>query len=118
MGPVLIAISAWCLALWSPAAHAQPTTGPATTRAAVTIAAGDELNVLLGELVGEQSERVVAVDRQGKLKLPLLDAIHVAGMTVSEAETCIANAYITGRILAHPIVEITKRAPSSTQPTP
>jgi hypothetical protein len=55
---------------------------------------------------------------QGKLNLPLLDAINVAGMTVSEAETCIADAYIKDNLLAHPIVEITTPAGPSTPPKP
>lgn len=115
---VLITISALTLGTGSPTTNAGPASQPATTRPIARIAAGDQLDIVLGELIGEQSERTLVVDQQGKVKLPLLESIRIAGMTVAEAEQWIANAYIREKILTHPVVEIRTPANPSTRPQP
>ena len=46
------------------------------------------------------------VDARGKVNLPLLGEIAIGGMTVTEAQTAVENAYKEGRFLRNPQVTI------------
>ncbi|MDB6116017.1 MAG: Polysaccharide biosynthesis/export protein [Lacunisphaera sp.] len=46
------------------------------------------------------------VDARGKVNLPLLGEIAIGGMTVTEAQTAVENAYKDGRFLRNPQVTI------------
>lgn len=46
------------------------------------------------------------VDARGRVNLPLLGEISIGGMTVTEAQTAIENAYKDGRFLRNPQVTI------------
>ncbi|CAM2861488.1 polysaccharide biosynthesis/export family protein [Rariglobus hedericola] len=50
------------------------------------------------------------VDSKGNINLPLVSEVHVAGLTVSEAQKAVENAYRDGRYLRSPQVTINVEA--------
>lgn len=77
-----------------------PSTSPAyvltnTDRVSVTIYQEDDLS------------RISRIDAQGRINLPLVGEVTVAGLRVAEAEEIIAKAYQEGRFLRAPRVTIT-----------
>jgi len=49
---------------------------------------------------------ITRVDATGNVNLPLIGDIHLAGLTVEQAQKAVAAAYIDGRYLRHPQVTI------------
>jgi polysaccharide export outer membrane protein len=112
IGPFLhrtILMIVGCLALVSPLSAASTPAGPAPAEAPKTvayrIAPSDKLSVsVIGET--ELNAANKRVDASGNINLALVLDVHVAGLTVSEAQTAIENAYKDGRILRNPQVSI------------
>lgn len=50
--------------------------------------------------------KVVRIDSQGRVNLPLVNEVPIAGLTVSDAQKAIETAYQNGRFLRHPRVTI------------
>lgn len=76
------------------------TTSPAyvltnTDRISVTIYLEDDLS------------RIARIDSQGRINLPLVGEVAVAGLRVSDAQAAIERAYVEGRYLRAPRVTIT-----------
>jgi polysaccharide biosynthesis/export protein len=53
------------------------------------------------------------VDSKGNINLPLVSEVHVAGLTVSQAQKAVENAYRKGRYLRNPQVTINVEAYAS-----
>jgi polysaccharide export outer membrane protein len=55
----------------------------------------------------EELSRVARIDSQGRINLPLVGEVAIAGLKVGDAEAAIARAYQDGRYLRAPRVTIT-----------
>jgi polysaccharide biosynthesis/export protein len=54
----------------------------------------------------KELSKIVRIDSQGKINLPLVGEVSVAGLKVAEAQATIENAYRDGRFLRAPRVTI------------
>lgn len=104
------ALAALAALLLCAGGHAQ---GPAGTETAdekrsivYKISRTDKISIIV---VGENDLTVVGkrVDANGNVNLNLVGEVHVAGLSVSQAQTAIETAYRDGRILRNPQVNIT-----------
>ena len=60
------------------------------------------------EVVGEQNDTGTTqrIDGQGNINLSFIGEVHVAGLSVAQAQDVVAKAYVDGRIYRHPQVTI------------
>ncbi len=86
---------------------AAPVAAPAEPPKAIAyrIAPSDKLSIAV---IGEQELNAgnKRVDASGKINLALISDVHVAGLTVGQAQAAVENAYKEGRILRNPQVSI------------
>jgi polysaccharide export outer membrane protein len=68
-----------------------------------TITVADKVRV---EVFQEDLTALEHVDALGNLNLPLLGTVHVAGLTVDQAQAAIAKDYVDRKFLRHPQVTI------------
>ena len=96
------ALVAQLSAATSPSAPA-PADPPKTI--AYRIAPSDKLSI---SIIGESDLNAgnKRVDANGNINLALVNDVHVAGLTVPEAQAAVENAYKDGRILRNPQVSI------------
>ena len=87
------------------AASANPPASEQVKAVAYRIMPTDKISVTV---IGESELNVAGkkVDINGNLNLALVQEVHVAGLTISEAQTAIENAYRDGRFLRSPQVSI------------
>jgi polysaccharide biosynthesis/export protein len=84
------------------AQDAQPAEG--RTRFIYTLTVTDKLRV---EIFQEGDLTTLGrVDASGNINLPLIGDIHLAGLTVDQAQAAVESAYVTKRFLRHPQVTI------------
>jgi polysaccharide export outer membrane protein len=90
----------------STANSSAPATAPSTTAPAdLLIGAGDLLEVsVYGAPDFEKKEARVSSD--GNISLPLIAAVHVAGLTASQAERLIAEKLVAGGYFVQPAVSV------------
>ncbi len=88
------------------AAHAQaPKPAAGSTGYVYTLTITDKVRV---EVISEPDlTTITRVDATGNVNLPLVRDIHLADLTVNQAQEAVQNAYIKGRFLRHPQVTIT-----------
>ena len=81
-----------------------PTTQPAT------VAIGDRLSVDIPQLVGPGVEKTttVRVEPDGKITLPMLDAMPAAGKSTNDLQKLIADRYREENLIASPVVTVTR----------
>ena len=97
-----------------------PTTQSAVTTAPTTqptqVAVGDRLSVDIPQLVGPGVEKTtsVRVDPDGKITLPMLDAMPAAGKSTTDLQKQIADRYRQENLIANPIVTVTRMTPLPT----
>lgn len=101
----LLLVGSIMTATFSVAADAEPVSPtPPVTRASYAIANTDKLRITVYQ---EEDLSVFSrVDAQGKVNLPLVGEVSVAGKTVSEAQHIIETAYRDGHYLKKPQVTI------------
>ena len=90
-----------------PAIHAQETAKPnaPATSIAYRILHNDKIGI---EVFGEPDlSKVDRVDDKGDISPILIGAIHVADLTLPEAQKTIEDAYRSGHYLLHPVVTLT-----------
>lgn len=86
-------------------AAAQTTPGPANKKNYThTLTLADRLRIAVYQ--EEDLTTMVRVDARGRVNLPLLGEIALGGLTVTEAQTAVENAYKDGRFLRNPQVTI------------
>ena len=87
------------------AASANPPASEQVKAVAYRIMPTDKISVTV---IGEAELNVAGkkVDINGNLNLALVQEVHVAGLTISGAQTAIENAYRDGRFLRNPQVSI------------
>jgi polysaccharide biosynthesis/export protein len=105
----LIRIGALLIGLASTFAVGQPdptitTPPPAKKAKPYKIASSDKLRISIFQQ--ENLSTIARVDASGAVNLDLVQQVHVAGLTVSEAEKAIETAYREGRYLRNPQVRI------------
>jgi polysaccharide export outer membrane protein len=94
------------LALPALRAESAPTTKPPSKKVIVyKIRAADRLGVRIFQ--EEDLNSTPRVDSRGIINLPLVQELRVDGLTVTEAERLVGNAYREGRFLRNPQVTIT-----------
>jgi polysaccharide export outer membrane protein len=94
------------LALPALRAESAPTTKPPSKKVIVyKIRAADRLGVRIFQ--EEDLNSTPRVDSRGIINLPLVQELRVDGLTVTEAERLVENAYREGRFLRNPQVTIT-----------
>jgi len=69
-----------------------------------TLTLADRLRIAVYQ--EEDLTTLTRVDARGRVNLPLLGEIAIGGMTVTEAQTAVENAYKEGRFLRNPQVTI------------
>ena len=110
-GTYLLRLAPLCLSLMGlalPALRAEsaPTTKPPSKKVIVyKIRAADRLGVRIFQ--EEDLNSTPRVDSRGIINLPLVQELRVDGLTVTEAERLVGNAYREGRFLRNPQVTIT-----------
>jgi len=110
-GTYLLRLAPLCLSLMGlalPALRAEsaPTTKPPSKKVIVyKIRAADRLGVRIFQ--EEDLNSTPRVDSRGIINLPLVQELRVDGLTVTEAERLVENAYREGRFLRNPQVTIT-----------
>lgn len=110
-GTYLLRLAPLCLSLMGlalPALRAEsaPTTKPPSKKVIVyKIRAADRLGVRIFQ--EEDLNSTPRVDSRGIINLPLVQELRVDGLTVTEAERFVENAYREGRFLRNPQVTIT-----------
>jgi polysaccharide export outer membrane protein len=66
-----------------------------------------QTDLLRIDIYQEEDLRTMSrVDAKGNINLPLVGEVHVSGLTVSEAQKAVENAYRDGRFLRNPQVTI------------
>lgn len=87
--------------------HAQGTEPAPDPRKALVyrIATNDSLRV--GVFQEPELDMIARVDMKGTVNLPLLGPVRIVGMTITEAQNVIEDAYRNGRYLRNPQVTIT-----------
>ena len=81
-----------------------PETAAAKKPRAYTLMTNDKLNIAV---VQENDLAVISrVDAKGTVNLNLIGEVHVAGLTIPEAQRAIEQAYVNGRFLRRPQVII------------
>jgi polysaccharide export outer membrane protein len=70
-----------------------------------TLALADRVRVVVYQ--EEDLTAVTRIDARGRINLPLIGEIVIGGMTVTQAQTTIENAYKDGRYLRNPQVTLT-----------
>jgi polysaccharide export outer membrane protein len=81
-----------------------PPAGPPDRAVAYTLTTGDRLNIAV---VREDDLGVISpVNAKGTVNLKLVGEVHVAGLTIKEAQKAIEDAYKDGRYLRNPQVII------------
>jgi polysaccharide export outer membrane protein len=94
------------LALPALRAEPAPTTKPPSKKVIVyKIRAADRLGVRIFQ--EEDLNSTPRVDSRGMINLPLIQELRVDGLTVTEAERLVENAFREGRFLRNPQVTIT-----------
>ncbi|HZP59379.1 MAG TPA: polysaccharide biosynthesis/export family protein [Opitutaceae bacterium] len=96
IGGILAAVTARCGDTPVPAA---------TTVASYTLTNTDKLRIAVFQ--EDDLSSIVRIDANGDVNLPLVGEVKVAGLTVSDAQKAIENAYRDGRFLSKPQVTIT-----------
>lgn len=76
-----------------------------TTSDAYVLTNTDRISVTVFQ--EEELSRVARIDSQGRINLPLVGEVAIAGLKVGDAEAAIARAYQDGRYLRAPRVTIT-----------
>jgi polysaccharide export outer membrane protein len=110
-GTYLLRLAPLCLSLMGlalPALRAEsaPTSKPPSKKVIVyKIRAADRLGVRIFQ--EEDLNSTPRVDSRGIINLPLVQELRVDGLTVTEAERLVENAYREGRFLRNPQVTIT-----------
>jgi polysaccharide export outer membrane protein len=85
-------------------AWAQTAGSAAPATLSFRIITNDQIGVhVFGE---EDLTTVQRVDAKGEINCILINQIHIAGLTIAEAERVIADAYKSGQYLLHPIVTL------------
>ncbi len=87
--------------------HAQagaPPPKPSTQALAHTLTTNDKLNIVVVQ--EKELGGISRVNSKGTINLTLVGEVHVAGLTVQEAQKAIENAYHDGRYLLNPQVII------------
>ena len=90
-------------------ARAQPARAPAALDEKKTViyklTNTDRISI---SIVGEPDLNAASkrIDANGNINLSLVELVHLAGLTVAQAQTAIENAYRDGRILRNPQVTI------------
>src|SRR5512135_2415129 len=69
-----------------------------------TLALADRLRVAIYQ--EDDLTTLARIDARGRVNLPLIGEIAIGGMTVTQAQTAIENAYKDGRFLRNPQVTI------------
>jgi len=91
----------------SPTAASLPATGisgPVTGDSAVRLGAGDLLEVSVYNV--PELETKIRVNSEGNINLPLINDVHVDGLTVDEAEAAIERRLDSGGFVKNPHVQI------------
>ena len=88
-------------------AGAQPTAGGATASESITILPGDILGVTLFEI--PELSRDARVSEDGKVNLPLVGELPVAGLTEAEAAHRVDEAYLVGHFVLQPQASVIVR---------
>jgi len=84
-----------------------PPSAPAADRPveSYTLTSTDRLRIAVFQ--EDDLSSIVRIDANGAVNLPLVGQVKVAGLTVSQAQKAIEDAYRNDRFLAHPQVTIT-----------
>lgn len=105
--PLLLLLGA-CLTISSVQAQPRSPVPANQAVAAYKITLTDLLRV---DIYQEDDLRTMSrVDAKGNINLPLVSEVHVAGLTISEAQKAVENAYREGRFLRIPQVTINVEA--------
>jgi Periplasmic protein involved in polysaccharide export len=87
-----------------PVSSPRPASGT-TTSPAYVLTNTDRISVTIYQ--EEDLSRIARIDSQGRINLPLVGEVAIAGLKVSEAQSVIEKAYQDGRYLRTPRVTIT-----------
>ena len=103
------AIGLFCIAFSARADATTATSAPrpasgTTTSPAYVLTNTDQINVTVYDEA--QLSKIARIDSQGRINLPLIGEIAIAGLKISEAQTVIEKAYQDGRYLRSPRIYI------------
>jgi polysaccharide export outer membrane protein len=110
MNPVrqfLLLLAVLLAGVMTPALHAQGSgaaTKPDKKNYIHSLALADRLRVAVYQ--EDDLTTLTRIDARGRVNLPLIGEIVIGGMTVTQAQTAIENAYKDGRFLRNPQVTI------------
>jgi polysaccharide export outer membrane protein len=88
----------------SPVSVPRPASGT-TTSTAYVLTNTDRISITIYQ--EDELSRIARIDSQGKINLPLVGEVPVAGLKVGDAQNAIERAYQEGRYLRSPRVTIT-----------
>lgn len=88
----------------APIGGSRPASGTVTSPA-YTLTNTDRVSITVFQ--EEELSRIARIDSQGRVNLPLVGEITIAGLQVSDAQRAIENSYREARLLRNPRVTIT-----------
>lgn len=91
-------------AVTPPTGGSRPASGTVTSPA-YTLTNTDRVSITVFQ--EDELSRIARIDSQGRVNLPLVGEIVIAGLQVNEAQRTIENAYREARLLRNPRVTIT-----------
>lgn len=105
IGLGLLALASGVRAETAPTVAAPRPASGTSTSAAYVLTNTDRISITIYQ--EDDLSRIARIDSQGRINLPLVGEVMIAGLKVGEAQTAIEKAYQDGRYLRSPRVTIT-----------